>query len=197
MRIPIAVAVFAGVALLALPAGAAPPVQQEIARLKREVTALKAKVAQLKRERAELNEWSARSWQRELALRRYAAATGTCPVTRPNGSRPPGSTFGGEFHGNGALWVGVPPSNVVVLEPDTGGALSTKFGWWRAVTGTLTITGRRLDGTAPPLSASVPDGYGDTGFQSSGISFPAEGCWEVTGRAGGASLTFVTLVLAS
>jgi hypothetical protein len=52
-----------------------------------------------------------------------------------------------------------------------------------------------LDGAAPPLSTSIPDGYGPTGFQASGVTFPTEGCWEVTGRVGNASLTFVTLVL--
>jgi hypothetical protein len=41
----------------------------------------------------------------------------------------------------------------------------------------------------------VPDGYGATGFQASAVSYPTEGCWEVTGRVGDASLTFVTLVL--
>jgi hypothetical protein len=29
----------------------------------------------------------------------------------------------------------------------------------------------------------------------SGLSFPTEGCWEVTGAVGDAELTFVTLVL--
>jgi hypothetical protein len=65
------------------------------------------------------------------------------------------------------------------------------------VTGKLRIEGRRLDGPAPPLTADVPDGYGDAGFQASGIDFPTEGCWEVTGRVGSASLTFVTLVVAA
>jgi outer membrane murein-binding lipoprotein Lpp len=180
-----------------LPAGAAPPAKQQIAQLKRQVATLRAKVASLQQQARALEAASAQSWRRELALRRYAAASGACPVTRPNGSLPPGSTFGSEFDGNGSLWVGVPQSNVVVGEPDASGAVSDKFGWWRAVSGTLSITGQRLDGAAPPLTASVPDGYGDSGFQSSGITFPSAGCWEVTGRAGGASLTFVTLVLAS
>ncbi|MET0939657.1 MAG: hypothetical protein ABWY51_10590, partial [Gaiellaceae bacterium] len=65
----------------------------------------------------------------------------------------------------------------------------------RAARGALRIEGRRLDGAAPPLSTSIPDGYGPTGFQASGVTFPTEGCWEVTGRVGNASLTFVTLVL--
>jgi hypothetical protein len=74
---------------------------------------------------------------------------------------------------------------------------SEKFGWWRGpgVVGKLSIEGRRLDGPAPPLRADIPDGYGETGFQSSRVTFTSEGCWEVTGRVGGASLTFVVLAV--
>ena len=68
-------------------------------------------------------------------------------------------------------------------------------GWWRAATGTLEITGRRLDAPAPPARAHVPDGYGDTGFQASGVDFPTEGCWEVTGTLLTTRLTFVTFVI--
>jgi hypothetical protein len=53
---------------------------------------------------------------------------------------------------------------------------------------------RRLDGPAPPLRADVPAGYGQAGFQASGVDFPTEGCWEVTGAVGGATLSFVTFV---
>jgi hypothetical protein len=70
-----------------------------------------------------------------------------------------------------------------------------KFGWWRGVSGQLSIQGRRLDGPAPPLRAEVPDGYGDTGFQASGVIFPTEGCWEITGQVGAARLTFVNFVI--
>jgi hypothetical protein len=70
-----------------------------------------------------------------------------------------------------------------------------KFGWWRAVTGPLRITGRRLDGEAPPLRADIPSGYGDTGFQATGVIFPTEGCWQVTGTVAGSTLTFVTFVI--
>jgi hypothetical protein len=34
-----------------------------------------------------------------------------------------------------------------------------------------------------------------TGFQASGVYFPNEGCWEVTGRVGRTTLTFVTFVI--
>jgi hypothetical protein len=95
-----------------------------------------------------------------------------------------------------ALW-----SNGIVLFHQGGhgfrtrdGGLGTKFGWRRGVTGKLKITGRRLDAAAPPLRAHIPFGYGERGFQSTYIIFPTTGCWEVTGKAAEASLTFVTQV---
>jgi hypothetical protein len=101
-------------------------------------------------------------------------------------------------YGNGSLWVGALwPHGVVIITPDDvdpHGSLEMKFGWYRLTSGFLTITGRRLDAPAPPLSA-LTSGYGLTGFNASGVIFPAEGCWQVTGRAGRAALTFVTFVI--
>ena len=48
---------------------------------------------------------------------------------------------------------------------------------------------------APPLMSRVPSGYGNNGFQASGVTFPSEGCWQVTGRTAHTSLTFVTCVI--
>jgi hypothetical protein len=73
------------------------------------------------------------------------------------------------------------------------GAIAMKFPWDRGVKGRLEIKGRRLDADAPRLRAHVSD-YGLTGFQPSTLVFPTEGCWEVTGRVDGSSLTFVTRV---
>jgi hypothetical protein len=199
MRTPAVVAASVVVVVLALPAGAAPPPQQQIAQLKRQVAALKTQVKQLRKQKSDLTKVSESAWRRELALRSYAATRGACGVTQPNGSQPPDGNIGGELvHGNGSLWVAMPPSNVVVTEPSAGGTIQTKYPWWRSVSGTLRIEGRRLDGPAVGLTATdVPDGYGVVGFQASAVTFPTEGCWEVTGRAGDASLTFVTLVLKS
>lgn len=36
----------------------------------------------------------------------------------------------------------------------------------------------------------IPDGYGDTGFQASGVLFPLPACWKIADRFGEASLTF-------
>ena len=121
-----------------------------------------------------------------------------CPVTLPNIPNGGDPSQGINFS-NGELGVGVWPDGVVLMTPSfgskPGGPFDMKFPWWREVTGELKITGRRLDAQAPPTTAYIPGGYGETGFQATGITFPTAGCWEVTGRAGDATLTFVTLVV--
>lgn len=117
-----------------------------------------------------------------------------CPVTRPNGEHPPGDS-NSEFFGNGRLWVDLwVDGHAVTSDMRRDGSLAVKFPWTRGVRGELTITGHRLDAPAPPARASVPDGYGSVGFQSSAIIFPTAGCWQVTGKVGQVSLTFVTTV---
>jgi hypothetical protein len=125
-------------------------------------------------------------------------APDSCPVTIPNGSSPPGVSPDLSRHGNGALWVDLWPNNRILADPrfvSSDGSISMKFPWWRGVPGKLTIEGFRLDASAPPIEAQVSPFYGETGFQPSGILFPSEGCWQITGRVGEASLTFVTLVI--
>jgi hypothetical protein len=75
------------------------------------------------------------------------------------------------------------------------GSLVMKWPWWREVRGELTIEGQRLDAPAPLLRAEIPEGYGDIGFRPVSLIFPAQGCWEVTGKVGKERLTFVTLVV--
>lgn len=125
-----------------------------------------------------------------------------CLTTKP--SKGPAdlqtALFGwGSSYGNGQLWVGgLWPDGVIAAGPqfvEKDGSVGMKFGWWHEVPGRLTIIGRRLDGPAPPARGDVPDGYGETGFQASGVYFPTEGCWEITGRVGTTTLTFVTFVI--
>jgi hypothetical protein len=127
-----------------------------------------------------------------------------CPVTLPRRGGPPGASpdsfFGwGDSYGNGKLWVGgLWPHGVIDAGPEfvaKDGSVGMKFGWWRAVAGRLRISGRRLDAAAPPARGDVPEGYGDRGFQASGVHFPTEGCWQVTGKVGSTTLTFVTYVV--
>ena len=140
--------------------------------------------------------WATRS----LLSSTPAAGDGfVCPVTEPNGSLPPGETVAApEYLGNGELWTVLWPDGKVMMEQhnlEADGSLSMKWGWVRAVTGSLTIEGHRLDAEAEPLRAFISDGYGDKGLQITALIFPTTGCWEVTGRVGDASLTFVTEVL--
>ncbi|MCI0560746.1 MAG: hypothetical protein MN733_19860 [Nitrososphaera sp.] len=92
------------------------------------------------------------------------------------------------------MWTILPTNGKLLITPEVDGSLREKFPWWRAVQGRLTIQGQRLDAPAEPLLAYIPEGYGDTGFQASGLIFPSEGCWEVTGKAGDAKLMFVVEV---
>jgi hypothetical protein len=100
--------------------------------------------------------------------------------------------------GNDHLWVGGLGSNGVIEVDErfvgADGSIGWKFGWWRITSGDLKISGRRLDASPAPLTASIPTGYGAFGFQATGVTFPAVGCWEITGTVGSSSLTFVTLV---
>ncbi|HET9344262.1 MAG TPA: hypothetical protein VFO05_01065 [Candidatus Limnocylindrales bacterium] len=130
------------------------------------------------------------------------ADAATCPVTVPVPAPPEfrDRLFGSaEAHGNDDLWVGgLGPDGVIPADPrlvESDGSIGWKLGWWRIAPGSLTITGRRIDAPAPPLRAPRSDDYGTTGFQPSGVSFPTEGCWEVTGTVGGSALTFVTFVI--
>jgi len=120
-------------------------------------------------------------------------STSPCPVTRPpdpplipppsvGSTQPPAERF---WYGNDALWLTLPTDGVM---------WSSKVMWWRTLPGELTITGRRLDGPAPPLEADLSGGYGTEGFQASGINFPTSGCWEVVGSVANRDLCFVVMM---
>jgi hypothetical protein len=133
------------------------------------------------------------------ALGQGQPAPGTpasCEATRPNGQGP-----GPEYYGNGAMSVYIYPGGTVVFKPGGGGfvesdgSLGIKWPWWRGVVGALKIAGRRLDAPAPPLRSDIPAGYGDSGSLPTALIFPQPGCWEITGTAEKASITFVTRVV--
>jgi len=131
-------------------------------------------------------------------------ASAECKVTRPNGIAAGVKETVPNSYGNSEVSVGpfgLCPDGILVFKPGGAGfvtrtgALGMKWGWMRGVPGELRITGRRLDGEAPPLRSEVPSGYGDRGFQASYLIFPTAGCWEVTGSVGQSSVTFVTKVV--
>jgi hypothetical protein len=85
------------------------------------------------------------------------------------------------WYGHGALWAAVPGVDWFGVVVETTGTIDMKIGWWRLSPGELTITAHRLDGSGT-AAADVPDGYGQTGFQATGVIFSSPGCWCVTSR---------------
>lgn len=141
----------------------------------------------------------ASTFQRPARAMADAAPAATCAVTLPNGDTPPGERPSPNHHGDGRLWTALPVGGVVIGLPDghnpAGPPVATKWPWWRGVSGSMTIDGRRLDGPAPPLRSDVPPNYGDTGFQATGLVFPGEGCWRVTAHVAAEQLSFVVRVV--
>lgn len=146
--------------------------------------------------------------QISLLLMLLAAACGPaspepCPVTLANGQTPPGEQPSPYHHGDGQLFTVLWPQGVIDLNevnPESlaeDGSISIKFPWWRGegVNGPLIIEGELVGPGNGSLSAIIPEGYGETGFQASGLIFSQPGCWKVVGRAGQAELEFITQVV--
>lgn len=114
------------------------------------------------------------------------AVAATCPVTL-FAAQEPTFAYTPTWYGGGKLWAG--------LDRAYGGRWyagpeALKVMWLRPTGEQLTVEGQRLDAGAPPLDAAIPTGY-FAGYQVTGLTFPTEGCWEVTGRAGNEELRFV------
>jgi hypothetical protein len=130
----------------------------------------------------------------------------SCHVTTPNGIVAGSAERNEGSYGNAMLSVGPfglwPNGTVVFKEGGAGfqtedGALGMKFGWTRGVRGKLNVTGRRIDGDAPPLRFETGTPGIGSGFQASFLIFPTPGCWEVTAQVGDradSKITFVTRV---
>ncbi len=74
---------------------------------------------------------------------------------------------------------------------------SVDFNWRTEWPVTLTVTGRRLDGSAPPLLAMRATNAmvgGPTPTMLVGVYVPTPGCWEITGDYKGQQLSFVVWV---
>ena len=126
--------------------------------------------------------------------------TSDCPVTKPAWLKPPEDTAVMNPPEFGYYFVSADRSILASAwwfeneaYPLRAGKEGNKIGWFRPAGADLEITGRRLDGKAPPLEAHASCCY-PTRFQASGVYFPTEGCWEVTARAAGSLLKFVVKV---
>lgn len=110
-----------------------------------------------------------------------------CEVTRPSeraDSPPPevaeSSGRAEMLYGQGGLWVALPTPDVDVVKKNDG-TYGLKFMWWRLDQGNLKLQATLKGSESRRVEGDVPTGYGDVGFQASGIDFPEAGCWEVVG----------------
>jgi hypothetical protein len=118
-----------------------------------------------------------------------------CTVTKPNDSQPPTDMLSGpQMHGNGKLWVALPADGILYVTKDPNGELGAKLPWWRGIHGKLAIEGHQVGAPEETLRSYVPGGYGDTGFQSTGVYFRSTGCWQIVGKIGSSELQFTVQV---
>ena len=139
-------------------------------------------------------------------LSAQASRLDSCHVTTSNSIVAGSSERNEGSYGNALLSVGpfgLWPNGTVVFKPGGAGfqtqdgALGMKFGWTRGIRGKLNVTGRRIDGEAPPLRFETGTPNSDSGFLASYLIFPTPGCWEVTAQVGDredSKITFVTRV---
>jgi len=146
-----------------------------------------------------------------FAIGSRAFAADSCPVTKPPNPpfvppQPfPEASRGSFYIGTPTLWVLVHAHVPVVVWrglPAWPEGYRAKISWFSEgyvakadPLPAIEISGRRLDGKAPPLVATGANGsWTSVDFIMSGVNFPTVGCWEITGRFHGAEVQFVVKV---
>lgn len=136
-----------------------------------------------------------------------AFAADTCPVTKP--PEPPfipPSPY--PEAGGKSFYIGTPKLWVLVYAGPWDGlprwpeGYRQKIVWWSEGYNakndprpSIEISGRRLDGNAPPLVVTGANGsWTNIDFIMSGVNFPTTGCWEITGKFKGAEVKFIVSI---
>ena len=130
------------------------------------------------------------------ASRAGSDASSACPAT-PRSSRPaPGlSTLSRTWWYRNYVWMGV--AGAFRGEGFVADPRGQKIGWYRQRRGRLRVYAKRLDGSAASFVAEVNPNYGTSGFQPSGLTFGAPGCWAITALVGRQASRFVVTVAPS
>ena len=108
--------------------------------------------------------------------------------------------FGEFWYGTPALWTLLRPDGTWSDLPYHEGAYTQKGFWWSQGydwRSQLTLTGRRINGSAAPLRASPATNAFAEDIGSSilvGVEIPTAGCWEIAGHLKGVTLSFVVWV---
>jgi hypothetical protein len=135
-----------------------------------------------------------------------------CPVTLPvdplfKAPDPlsPDAPWPGIFwFGSEHLWTALQANGIWEGLPKNPDGYTQKIMWWSSLFSlkdelepALVVFGRRLDAEAPPLkfygaTNAMADDIGEA--MLTGVDFPTEGCWEVTGQYKKTGLTFVVWI---
>jgi hypothetical protein len=127
-----------------------------------------------------------------------------CPVTsvaepfvppEPYASKVP-PLYESSWYGTERLWTWLRADGTLPMARDRSGYFQKSF-WWAPGADGIRVTARRLDGPSPPVSIAqqgVSSRYDLGEFLLIGLELPDRGCWEITGHAGGAELSFVVRV---
>lgn len=131
-----------------------------------------------------------------------------CPVTTPSqqsATLPIDIDYEGRFwYGSPNLWTNLPTDGIWSELPHNNEGYAQKAVFWRKgfvaldeLNPALTVSGRRLDMSAPAFSFSdATHGWDNTGdFMLMGINIPTEGCWEITTEYQDAKLIYVVKVV--
>src|SRR4029453_18405776 len=100
-----------------------------------------------------------------------ALLDGACHVSESVQDRPPDDPHAGSFASPGATWYANPERTMWAWWWGKRSTGDYKVLWVRPQGAKLTVTGHRLDGTAPPVTTEIPSGDQWT-FQTSGVRFP-------------------------
>ncbi len=118
-----------------------------------------------------------------------------CHPTDPVKDVPPEDPSASPF-GSGPWYVNDDRSLWATWQPLVSGEKGNRIMWIKPPGLELEITGRRLDGDAPPFRVEPNASYLNKGFEPNRLYFPTPGCWEITAVSGERELVFVVEVAA-
>lgn len=138
------------------------------------------------------------------------ATPSMCPLTlgeaftapTPYSPSAPGSNL--FWYGDEKLWTALPKNGTWTGLPQSSEGYTQKILWWSNSFSVenepkpkLTVIGDRLDAEAPPLNVSKATNASAEDIGTAmlvGVDFPTYGCWRITGKYKGTSLSFVVQV---
>ena len=117
-----------------------------------------------------------------------------CPVTSPNGITPSGERPNPNWYYQNGIYVSMDGEGFIHAKTEDGG----ETGWIKAIvyhvvdSETFEVESRYLGGKDLHVDARIDPAFGrETPIHVGSITFPSDGCWELTYSTNTATMTFV------